>query len=68
MPKKLRELKAMLLQAGFSFRAGKGSHTVWKHPKLAIRITLSGKDGDDARPYQERDVADAVRLAKEQEQ
>ena len=67
MPKKIRELKVMLLQAGFSFRSGKGSHTVWEHAKLPSRITLSGKDGDDAKPYQERDVAEAVRLAKEQE-
>ena len=67
MPKKLRELKALLLQTGFTFRSGKGSHTVWKHPNLAFKITLSGKDGDDAKPYQERDVSDAVPLAKEQE-
>nr|MDZ8038592.1 type II toxin-antitoxin system HicA family toxin [Nostoc sp. CreGUA01] len=29
MPKKIRELKAMLLKAGFTYRSGKGSHTVW---------------------------------------
>ena len=67
MPKKLRELKAMLLRAGFICRTGKGSHTVWKHPDLAARITLSGKDGNDSKPYQEQDVAEAVRLANEQE-
>lgn len=27
MPKKIRELKAMLKIAGFSVRSGKGSHT-----------------------------------------
>lgn len=67
MPKKLRELKAMLLRAGFSCRSGKGSHTVWKHPDLTTRVTLSGKDGNDAKPYQEQDVAEAVRLADEKE-
>lgn len=69
MPKKIRELKAMLRQAGFTFRPGKGSHMVWKHPRLRfIRLTLAGKDGDDAKGYQERDVEEAIRLAKEQQQ
>jgi predicted RNA binding protein YcfA (HicA-like mRNA interferase family) len=56
MPKKIRELKAMLRKAGFVQRAGKGSHTIWSHPKLSEFIVLSGKDGDDAKPYQEKDV------------
>ena len=67
MPKKLRELKASLLRAGFACRSGKGSHTVWGHPDLAVRIVLSGKDGNDAKPYQEHDVAEGLRLAAEQE-
>jgi predicted RNA binding protein YcfA (HicA-like mRNA interferase family) len=29
MPKKIRELKAMLSQAGFNVRHGKGSHVNW---------------------------------------
>jgi predicted RNA binding protein YcfA (HicA-like mRNA interferase family) len=32
MPKKIRELKAMLRKAGFRWRPGKGSHTIWEHP------------------------------------
>jgi hypothetical protein len=32
MPPKIRQLKASLLKAGFTIRAGKGSHTVWHHP------------------------------------
>ena len=52
MPPKIRELKAALKKAGFSSRPGKGSHTVWEHPMLPkIRVTISGKDGDDARHY-----------------
>ena len=27
MPKKIRELKSILMQAGFPYRPGKGSHT-----------------------------------------
>ncbi len=48
MPKKIRELKALLKQAGFVQRSGRGSHTVWSHPDLPMKIILSGKDGDDA--------------------
>ena len=61
MPKKIRELKAMLRKAGFVQRAGRGSHTVWSHPKLAEKIVLSGNDGKDAKPYQEKDVLSALR-------
>lgn len=60
MPKKLRELKTMLRKAGFVQRAGKGSHTVWSHPDLSEKVVLSGKDGNDAKPYQERDVLAAL--------
>ena len=48
MPKKIRELKAMLRKAGFVVKPGKGSHTVWGHPALTAKIALSGGDGDDA--------------------
>jgi len=60
MPKKIRELKSALLKAGFSYRPGKGSHTVWTHPQLPYSLTLSGKDGADADRYQERDVKNAL--------
>ncbi len=58
MPKKIRELKSLLLQAGFTCRTGKGSHTNWYHPLLSGRVTISGKDGKDAKEYQEKDVND----------
>ncbi len=55
MPPKIRELKAALSKAGFIMRPGKGSHTVWLHPALpAEKVTISGKDGDDADKYQIR--------------
>lgn len=57
MPRKIRELKAELRRAGFTGHPGKGSHTRWKHPGLpGERLTLSGSDGDDAKPYQEQDI------------
>ncbi|MEO1400829.1 MAG: type II toxin-antitoxin system HicA family toxin [Cyanobacteria bacterium J06635_1] len=62
MPKKVRELKAMLRKAGFSEQSGKGSHTKWLHPLYPGRITLSGKDSKDAKPYQEKEVAKAIRI------
>jgi len=65
MPKKIRELKSMLRKAGFMCRSGKGSHTSWEHARLAESITLSGNDGRDAKPYQEKQVRDAIRKAEE---
>jgi predicted RNA binding protein YcfA (HicA-like mRNA interferase family) len=60
MPKKIRELKVILRKAGFTYESAKGSHTKWSHPLLPGKLTLSGKDGSDAREYQEKDVADAL--------
>ena len=51
----------MLLKAGFTYRSGKGSHTVWSHPRLDYSLTLSGKDGTDADRYQDKDVKNALR-------
>ncbi len=65
MPKKIRELKAMLKKAGFSEQPGKGSHTKWLHPLYTGRITLSGKDGNDAKPYQEKEIIEAIRIVSQ---
>ena len=66
MPRKIRELKQSLAQAGFTCKRGKGSHTKWYHPRVPRPVVLSGNDGDDAKPYQETDVARAIRLAEEE--
>jgi predicted RNA binding protein YcfA (HicA-like mRNA interferase family) len=55
MPKKIRELIALLKQAGFVDRGGKGSHRNFMHPS-GVRVTLSGGFGNDALPYQEKEV------------
>lgn len=60
MPRKIRELKSLLLKAGFIYESAKGSHTKWSHPLLPGKLTLSGKDGNDAKPYQEKDVNNAL--------
>ena len=59
MPRKIRELIADLKSAGFVGRGGKGSHRNFKH-ESGVKATLSGKLGDDAKPYQERDVRKAI--------
>jgi predicted RNA binding protein YcfA (HicA-like mRNA interferase family) len=64
MPKKIRRLKGMLAKAGFTRRPGKGSHTVWTHPKVRKAIVLSGNDGDDAKPYQEKEVKRKIRESR----
>lgn len=65
MPRNIRELKADPLRASFRVQRGKGSRAVWKHRFLVERVTLSGADGDDAKPYQERDVQVALAAARE---
>jgi predicted RNA binding protein YcfA (HicA-like mRNA interferase family) len=57
VPKKIRELKALLLRVGCLVEKGKGSHTKWSHPNQSDKLTLSGNDGSDAKPYQESAVA-----------
>ena len=57
MPKKIRDLKAILLKAGFVYRPAKGSHTFWTHPLIPDEpVTIAGKDGDDAPRYLEKQV------------
>jgi len=59
MPRKVRELKAQIKREGFVYlpKKGKGSHERWRHPLLAKTLTISGKDGDDAPRYLEKQVA-----------
>jgi predicted RNA binding protein YcfA (HicA-like mRNA interferase family) len=59
MPRKIRELIRDLEDAGFVNRGGKGSHRNYEHPRQ-IRVTVSGKPSDDAKPYQEREVRTAI--------
>ena len=60
MPKKIRELKQILKKAGFQKVPGKGSHTNWTHPLYSGKVTISGKDGSDAKPYQEKEIRQAI--------
>ena len=60
MPRKIRVLIKELEKAGFVNRGGKGSHRNFFHPS-GIALTLSGKLGDDAKPYQEKLVRQKLR-------
>jgi predicted RNA binding protein YcfA (HicA-like mRNA interferase family) len=62
MPRKIRQLIADLEGAGFTtVPGGKGSHRKFRHLRFAGSLILSGKEGDDALPYQEKEVRNAIR-------
>lgn len=62
MPRKIRQLIRDLEKNGFNNRGGKGSHR--NFVKDSVSVTLSGKEGADARHYQEKDVKKAINQAK----
>ncbi len=64
MPKKIRELKSMLLKAGFTSESAKGSHSKRSHRQLLTKVIISGKDGNDAKTYLEKQVIEALQKLK----
>jgi predicted RNA binding protein YcfA (HicA-like mRNA interferase family) len=65
MPRKVRVLEADLLREGAQLTPGKGSHRKFTHPLVPGHVTLSGAAGDDAQPYQEREVRSFIRRIRE---
>lgn len=67
MPRKIRELIKCLQDAGFELMtgAGKGSHRKFTHANYPGAVTLSGRDGDDAKKYQEKQVKQAIEEVEE---
>jgi predicted RNA binding protein YcfA (HicA-like mRNA interferase family) len=64
LPRKIRQLVTDLEQAGFMLVAGgKGSHRKFRHGSLSGAVIVSGRDGDDARHYQEKQIRNAIREA-----
>jgi predicted RNA binding protein YcfA (HicA-like mRNA interferase family) len=62
MPRKIRQLKADLRKIGAYQVSQEGSHSKWRHILVpASTLVLSGHDGDDAKPYQEKAVRDLLR-------
>jgi predicted RNA binding protein YcfA (HicA-like mRNA interferase family) len=49
--------------AGFIDRGGKGSHRNYMHPS-GIVVTISGRPGDDALPYQVKLVKTKIEEAQ----
>ena len=66
MPRKIRQLKADLRKAGTIQVSQEGSHTKWKHALVPDKeVVIAGHDGDDARPYQEKQVRELLdRIAR----
>ena len=56
MPRKIREFRVDLRRSGFVPEPGRGSHEGWRHPLMPDKLTLAGRDGDDAKPYQEKQL------------
>lgn len=44
---------------------GKGAHRKFAHTRYAGAVTLSGQTGDDAKPYQEKQVKKAIEQVKQ---
>jgi len=63
MPRKIRQLIKDLEDAGFVNRGGKGSHRNYLHEK-GVALTISGKLGDDAKPYQEKLIRQKIEEAR----
>lgn len=59
MPRTIRELIKDLKKAGFINRGGKGSHRNYVHSSGVV-LTISGKLGNDAKPYQEKLVKQKI--------
>lgn len=66
MPRKIRELIHDLEQAGFQLvkGQGKGDHRKYRHPTLRGSLILDGKAGADAKPYQEKQLRNALQQLK----
>lgn len=59
MPRKIRQLIKDLKSAGFVHISTEGSHRKFENAEGRV-VILSGKEGGDAFPYQERDVRRAT--------
>jgi predicted RNA binding protein YcfA (HicA-like mRNA interferase family) len=55
-----------LRDAGFELvPGGKGSHRKFTHANYSGAVTVSGKDSDDAKKYQEKQVKRAIEEVQE---
>jgi len=61
VPRKIRDLLKDLRQVGFVLvSGGKGSHRKFSAKGGQVVMIVPGRDGDDAKPYLERQVQDKI--------
>ena len=67
MPEQIRKLIKKLKDAGFKEirGGGKGAHRKFTHENFPGAVTISGNSGDDAKPYQIKQVEQAIERIKE---
>jgi predicted RNA binding protein YcfA (HicA-like mRNA interferase family) len=65
VPRKIRDLLKDLRKAGFVLvSGGKGSHRKFSANDGQVVTIIPGRDGDDAKPYLERQVQDKINEIK----
>jgi predicted RNA binding protein YcfA (HicA-like mRNA interferase family) len=65
MPRKIKALIKDLTKAGFcQVTGGKGSHRKFIHGSVEGFALISGKKGDDAKPYQEKHIKEKIKESK----
>ncbi len=65
MPRKVKQLIKDLRKAGFQqVKGGKGSHRKYTHDDVVGFALISGREGDDAKPYQEKHVSGKIEESK----
>jgi predicted RNA binding protein YcfA (HicA-like mRNA interferase family) len=64
MSRKKRDIRRDLRKLGFveDKSRGKGDHTIFVHPSYPGHISVDGDNGDDAKPYDERNVRNAKQV------
>jgi predicted RNA binding protein YcfA (HicA-like mRNA interferase family) len=60
MPRKISHLLSDLREAGFYLLRCKGSHRTFKHSKGRQTFLSYHKESEDAKPYQEKQVEEAI--------
>lgn len=66
MPRKIRDLLRDLRKAGFILVDGaKGSHRKFQAKAGKIVMIIPGREGDDAKPYLERQVQEKIKESQQ---
>ena len=68
MPRKKREIRRDYLRAGYREEQGKGDHMKYRYPGVDETFVVDGKDGADARDYDERNLKRAAQNRRGEEE